>query len=376
MNILLLAQNLHGKDGWSRYAKDVAYALSLRGDTVTVLVETVAKDIGWCKQIACLRPPLHCLSNRGIIIQLFRLWRALRQCSPDIIHVICEPYALPLGLIPHCRPTVITIHGSYAVIPWKKGLLCRMLMKRACRQARAIISVSHFTKNFLRLHEPTCFSSLQLEKKITVLHNAIAMGEHTRFIDHPEQSAVTSIIGVGAVKKRKGYIEAIRALAVFQEKYAIPFRYDIIGSISDQAYVMELRSLITELHLDNSIRIRGVLSEQELIDSYEHADLFLLLSLAEGMYVEGFVLAFLEAASRGVPCIGPTTGGCPEAIDNGKTGFVCDPHNPVAISDAIHRILAMNAINRTDCRKWAEDHDIQRATDHIVALYEDARRET
>ncbi len=373
MHITLLAQNLEGKDGWSRYARDLSQALSSCGHTVTALVETKSGEVEWCKQITCLLSPLHCLSIPGIILQSWKLWCILRREKTDVIHVICEPYALPLAIIQKKWSVIITIHGSYAVVPFKFSRACRILTQRAFRLAAGIIAVSQFTKNFLKSHEPALFDSARLEEKVSVIHNAIVIGSNIRFIDRPMKGEAKYIIGVGAVKKRKGYVQVMHALASFKKSSGQPFCYDIIGSIDDQKYLAELQAVIVSLGLNEEVRIRGVLSDEELSDAYEHADLFLLLSLAEGTHVEGFVLAFLEAAARGVPCVGPATGGCPEAIDDGKTGYICDPYDCLAVSKAMTEILYKNVIDRKVCRRWAEEHDIQRMIQGIESLYESAQ---
>ncbi len=84
--------------------------------------------------------------------------------------------------------------------------------------------------------------------------------------------------------------------------------------------------------------------------------------------MEGFVLAFLEANARGIPCIGPNTGGCPEAISEGKSGFICDPKDPNSIAEKMKNIFE-GAIDSKNCREWAEEHDIVLSARTIADLY-------
>ena len=43
--------------------------------------------------------------------------------------------------------------------------------------------------------------------------------------------------------------------------------------------------------------------------------------------VEGFGIAYVEAAQYGVPAIGGKDGGASDAIEHNKTGLICDGNN-------------------------------------------------
>jgi phosphatidylinositol alpha-1,6-mannosyltransferase len=65
--------------------------------------------------------------------------------------------------------------------------------------------------------------------------------------------------------------------------------------------------------------------EEELNHYYDAADIYVMISRQEGETVEGFGLAFIEASARGLPVVGGRHGGVPEAIIDGRTGFLVDP---------------------------------------------------
>lgn len=368
MHILLVAQSLSGKDGWSRYARDLSRAFAEKGHRVSVLVHTTVDDAPWCRQYVGLRPPLHSLGFAGSIVQWWTMWQTVRSLHPDVMHVVCEPYVLPASYVPRGNCTLaLTLHGSYAVLPFVAGTFAKHATKHAYKTADRIVSVSQFTKDYLRRAQASFYEHAKLEQKIRVIPNGIWIdGAPQRT---PSQASPRRILGVGAVKNRKGYLQAIRALGAYKRKENTPFLYDIVGSLGDEAYVRTLRAEIDTQHLTNCVRLRGTLPQAELDALYEKSDAFLLLSIDDGMYVEGFVLTFLEAALRGVPCIGPNSGGCPEAIDNGKSGFVCDPENAEQAADCVSQVLDHDAINRTDCVAWAIAHDIRIGAAAMEQLY-------
>ena len=56
-----------------------------------------------------------------------------------------------------------------------------------------------------------------------------------------------------------------------------------------------------------------------------------------GLDVEGLGMVFLEAAACGLPVVAGTSGGAPEAVQEGVTGHVVDPRSPDAVADGDRR---------------------------------------
>ncbi|MFN2524824.1 MAG: glycosyltransferase family 4 protein [Actinomycetota bacterium] len=74
---------------------------------------------------------------------------------------------------------------------------------------------------------------------------------------------------------------------------------------------------------------------------YALADVF-VLAVADrwsGLDVEGLGVVLLEAASCATPCVTGRSGGTPEAVHHGKTGFVVDALDGLALFEAIQRLL-------------------------------------
>jgi glycosyltransferase involved in cell wall biosynthesis len=55
---------------------------------------------------------------------------------------------------------------------------------------------------------------------------------------------------------------------------------------------------------------------------------------------EPFGLAFLDAMACGLPCVGTRVEAVPEIVRDGETGLLVPPGDPVALADALERILA------------------------------------
>lgn len=364
MRIAFLVPDTRGQSGWSRYARDLGLALQRQGHEVIALVAEQAEH-SWCREIRCLAPAVHDLNLLCCLRDALRLHAALFALKPDIVHAIAEPYGMALALVPR-RPwrCFLTLHGTYALAPLSRGGIVRWLFLRAVRVCTQVFAVSAFTRDAVLARAPTLPA-----ERIDVLHNCVDL-ERSRFIADTANMQ-KSIIGVGAVKKRKGYLEAVDAIAAAR-RAGIDCRYDIYGSTQeDPKYVALLRERIASLSLDSAVTLHGTVSDDVLSQAYATADAFLLLSLQDGDNVEGFGIVFLEANAWGVPVVGPMTGGCPEAIDEGRTGYVCDPYQPQSVAACLVSILRDGAIDRAACRAWAEQHSAASRANALLATYTD-----
>lgn len=88
------------------------------------------------------------------------------------------------------------------------------------------------------------------------------------------------------------------------------------------------------------ISFLGEITHNLLPILYHRADVFCMPSvyLEDKGDVEGLGLVFLEAQSFGVPVIGTRSGGIPEALVEGETGFLVDEQAPGQIRDCIGRL--------------------------------------
>ena len=61
---------------------------------------------------------------------------------------------------------------------------------------------------------------------------------------------------------------------------------------------------------------------------------------AERLGVEGFGISLVEASACGLPVVAGDSGGIPDAVRDGETGFLVPPEEPADFADAICRLLA------------------------------------
>jgi len=83
----------------------------------------------------------------------------------------------------------------------------------------------------------------------------------------------------------------------------------------------------------------GSVGEQDLASHYRSSSAFVLLSQEQRFAFEGFGLVFLEAGAYGLPVVGSRTGGIPDAVRDGETGFLLSAEDVDGAGEAILRLL-------------------------------------
>jgi len=82
-------------------------------------------------------------------------------------------------------------------------------------------------------------------------------------------------------------------------------------------------------------------SDRDLPALYNLASVYVGASrLAERIGVEGFGISLVEASACGLPVVAGNSGGIPDAVRDGETGFLVPPEDPAALAAAIVRLLA------------------------------------
>jgi phosphatidylinositol alpha-1,6-mannosyltransferase len=145
------------------------------------------------------------------------------------------------------------------------------------------------------------------------------------------------ILTVGNLVARKGHDMVIRALPRVCQR--VPdTTYLIVG---DGPYRAELEKLAMSIGVRDRVIFAGMIPNEDLAPIYALCDVFAMPSRdqSEQCDVEGFGVVFLEASSCGKPVMGGRSGGIPEAVADGVTGLLVDPHDPEDIANAITRLL-------------------------------------
>jgi phosphatidylinositol alpha-1,6-mannosyltransferase len=146
------------------------------------------------------------------------------------------------------------------------------------------------------------------------------------------------IVSVGRLVHRKGQDRLIESMrAIVQE---VPTAHLLL--IGEGPYREHLQALVRKYGLDDHISFIGRIHYADLPQYICIGEIFAMPSRSRffGLEVEGLGIVYLEASACGLPVIAGASGGAPDAVIDGTTGFVVDGLDSAAIA-----VAAINLLN-------------------------------
>jgi len=112
-------------------------------------------------------------------------------------------------------------------------------------------------------------------------------------------------------------------------------------------------------NVHTSVTITGAVDWKELPGFYAAGDVFAMPVRTRnlGFDVEGLGIVYLEASATGIPVIAGNSGGAPEAVIDGVTGFVLSPNNQMILVEKIIELLLNKELSNRlgkQGRSWIE----------------------
>jgi colanic acid/amylovoran biosynthesis glycosyltransferase len=148
-------------------------------------------------------------------------------------------------------------------------------------------------------------------------------------------------------------------------------QYNLVGS---GAELEKLQDLIVQLQLEDTVFLLGTKDQSEIKSLLESHHLFLMTSTSdEKGRREAFGVVSLEAQSMGLPVIGFKSGGFPETISEGKTGYTVEDRNVEAMSLAIETVindsLLFESMSMEAVKHVSANFSKENTTDKYIQLY-------
>ena len=372
MRVLLVVSTLRPVTGWGTYGLNTVRGLRNRGHTVQALVHETGEENN---KYAVLPEPHHLLGSP--LLWLRTAWairRAIQQFQPDIVHILVEPYALVMPFVSMMTrkmpPWVLSLNGTYSVTPLY-DIRTRRIFCAAYRKASKILIPSAYTGKRAQaaVHE-RCGKACATHILSKMVHFRLGIENVDRTSRNTDEHR-KHILYVGGIKPRKGIAEIVSACAEFRKISRIPFHLHLVGTLPNDRYARNVQHQVASLGLQSQVTFHGHIDHETLEKLYNRSDLFIMLSKSHGHHFEGFGLVFLEANIRGIPTIGPMGSGCVEAINDGISGFIVNPDDPMEVAKNMQRILEENKIDPEQCRRWALQHSIDQQVATFERIYEE-----
>lgn len=136
------------------------------------------------------------------------------------------------------------------------------------------------------------------------------------------------VLTVGRLQKRKGQDMMIRALGAIRQ--AVP---DVLFAVAgDGEERRSLQELAAAEGVTANVQFLGEVDDALLLQAYQQCDLFALPNRQVDRDIEGFGIVLLEAQACGKPVLAGASGGTPETLRDGETGYVvpCETPGPLA----------------------------------------------
>jgi len=143
------------------------------------------------------------------------------------------------------------------------------------------------------------------------------------------------LITVSRFDKRKNHQKVIMALRNLKQIYP-DIIYICIGYGDEEE---NIKDLVKELDLEGQVMFFKDISEDLKNALVAKSNIFVMPSTIYKASVEGFGIAYTEAAQLSIPSIGGKDGGASDAIDHGKTGLICDGNNLDDIYSSINSMF-------------------------------------
>jgi phosphatidylinositol alpha-1,6-mannosyltransferase len=347
--ILLLANEFPPfRGGVATYAQEVARAAAYAGHRVAVLTPGYGQSWNdhdrhrYNFEVIRFKADLYrrCKDLPGVLLQS---WRSLRRRDFDIFHAVDWPFVMALAFLRKLRrfQFMATVHGT-DVLYIKKTKAPKLLgVTNMFTVADRVVANSGFTKGLLLKQFPDI-----PETRVIVT----PLGVNEFWFKDPSAETVSAvkarhsigrdkqiILTVARLDERKGHHLVLKSLRRLATELKRGVTYLIVGEGDDPAYTARLRQLAADCGVQ--VVFAGAISDEELRADYACAQIFCMPGSPHPDKVEGFGLAYLEAAAMGVPAIACKIDAIPEVVRDGETGILLEPGDVPALTAALARML-------------------------------------
>ena len=146
-----------------------------------------------------------------------------------------------------------------------------------------------------------------------------------------------TIVSVGRLVHRKGQDRLVEAMPLVLKE--IPEAHLVF--IGEGPHRKRLDELVKKFKLENHVTFIGRIQYSDLPRHICLGDIFAMPSRSRlfGLEVEGLGIVYLEASACGLPVVGGNSGGAPDTVKEGITGFVVDGNKLPEIADRIITLL-------------------------------------
>lgn len=298
------------------------------------------------------------------------LMRQLRALDPVLIHAHFGPDGLSaLKLARRLDVPLVVTHHGYDVT-MRPEFAQSYAHKRYVRRKRTLQQNAQlFLANSFFIRDRLASQGFP-EAKLRVHYIGI---DTSLFCPRPEVSRESTVLFVGRLVENKGCSFLLQAMAKLRARCP-KARLVVIGD-------GELRK-----HLENEAastapgaQFLGHQSQEVVREWMARASVLCVPCItADNGIAEAFGLVFIEAQAMGLPAVSFRSGGIPEAICDGVTGFVVPERDVDGLSSRLHQLLSdastWQSFSEASVDRVRAQFDLRAKTGELEQMYEQVIR--
>ena len=275
-------------------------------------------------------------------IKLLRKYRKAQLINEFIkenkIEGIISDHWKSLELIKSNKKKYCLIHSKEINHP--KGTSLNKRVLEVLNNVEKVIANSEYTKNL-------AIDCGVHKEKIVVINPGVDPAEE---LDKKSLEKVESLLKVKSPRlitvsrfdKRKNHEKVIMALRNLKQIYP-GIVYICVGYGDEEE---NIKKLVAELGLQPQVMFFKDISNELKNALVAKSNIFVMPSIVHKKSVEGFGIAYVEAAQYGLPSLGGKDGGAADAIEHEKTGLICNGNELDEVYSSINLMLENNKFQK------------------------------
>src|ERR1035441_2297030 len=346
MRILCFIDSL-GSGGAQRQLVTMAEGFQRRGHEVRFLIYHPGGH--FLPELEAAKIPCDCIPKTGYLRRILEVRRVLRQGWQDVVLSFLEVPNLcaELAGLPS-RKWGLVVGERLAHPEIRKGK--RRWLRWPHRFADAVVANSHTNRLMLERGWPG------LRPKLYTIYNTVDLNRFHPPVSSGPGAASSSplrIVVAASYQRKKNMMGLAQALHLLEQSEGGGVVVDWYGATHPhQESLRETTAFIKAHGLASILRFHPPIREVEA--EYQRADAVGLFSEYEGL-----PNVVCEGMACGKPIVMTDVCDARHLVEDGKNVFLCDPHCPARIANAMSRLAALNTAARLqmglESRRRAEE---------------------